>query len=154
MLQLQNKDIGMGYGTLVSLVFHNLPSLYPSSFCRNDFLYLYIYIGLENIPPAYIGLFITKARPYRLIRTFVSSGEQNFVARKFPTFSSSSSSFFFFIFFFFFLSHSPSALRKQGTVLIFTQNVTTGDGGVHRPQAIDSSLLYETRANRGFLEFM
>ena len=27
----------MGYGTLVSLVFHNLPSLYPSSFCRNDF---------------------------------------------------------------------------------------------------------------------
>ena len=75
------------------------------------------------------------------------------VARKFPTFSSSSS-FFFFIFFFFFLSHSPSALRKQGTVLIFTQNVTTGDGGVHRPQAIDSSLLYETRANRGFLEFM
>ena len=32
----------MGYGTLVSLVFHNLPSLYPSSFCRNDFLYLYV----------------------------------------------------------------------------------------------------------------
>ena len=31
----------MGYGTLVSLVFHNLPSLYPSSFCRNDFLYLF-----------------------------------------------------------------------------------------------------------------
>ena len=41
MHQLQNKDIGMGYGTLVSLVFHNLPSLYPCSFCRNDFLYLY-----------------------------------------------------------------------------------------------------------------
>ena len=44
----RNKDIGMGYGTLwmgygtlVSLVFHNLPSLYPSSFCRNDFLYLF-----------------------------------------------------------------------------------------------------------------
>ena len=40
---LRNKDIGMGYGTLwmgcgtlVSLDFHNLPSLYPSSFCRND----------------------------------------------------------------------------------------------------------------------
>ena len=32
----------MGYGTLVSLVFHNLPSLYPSSFCRNDFLYFII----------------------------------------------------------------------------------------------------------------
>ena len=28
-------------GTLVSLVFHYLPSLYPSSFCRNDFLYLF-----------------------------------------------------------------------------------------------------------------
>ena len=38
---IKNKDIGMGYGTLVSLVFHNLPSLYPSSFCRNDFLYLF-----------------------------------------------------------------------------------------------------------------
>ena len=34
----------MGYGTLVSLVFHNLPSLYPSSFCRNEFLYLYTYL--------------------------------------------------------------------------------------------------------------
>ena len=31
----------MGYGSLVSLVFHNLPSLYPSSFRRNDFSYLY-----------------------------------------------------------------------------------------------------------------
>ena len=30
----------MGYGSLVSLVFHNLPSLYPSSFYRNDFSYL------------------------------------------------------------------------------------------------------------------
>ena len=45
MHQLQNKDIGMGYGTLVSLVFHNLPSLYPSSFCRNDFLYLYTVVA-------------------------------------------------------------------------------------------------------------
>ena len=36
----------MGYGTLVSLVFHNLPSLYPSSFCRNDFLY---FIDIHNI---------------------------------------------------------------------------------------------------------
>ena len=47
---IKNKDIGMGYGTLwmgygtlVSLVFHNLPSLYPSSFRRNDFLYFNIY---------------------------------------------------------------------------------------------------------------
>ena len=30
----------MGYATLVSLVFHNLPSLYPSSFCINDFFIL------------------------------------------------------------------------------------------------------------------
>ena len=44
----RNKDIGMGYGTLwmgygtlASLVFHNLPSLYPSSFCINNFLYLF-----------------------------------------------------------------------------------------------------------------
>ena len=33
----------MGYGSLVSLVFHNLPSLYPSSFCRNDFSYFHTY---------------------------------------------------------------------------------------------------------------
>ena len=39
----------MGYGTLVSLVFHNLPSLYPSSFCRNDFLYLYNYSYIYHI---------------------------------------------------------------------------------------------------------
>ena len=33
----KNKDIGMGYGTLVVLVIHNMSSLYPSSFCRNSF---------------------------------------------------------------------------------------------------------------------
>ena len=38
----------MGYGSLVSLVFHNLPSLYPSSFCRNDFSYFCI---LNWTPP-------------------------------------------------------------------------------------------------------
>ena len=50
----------------------------------------------------------------------------------------------FFIFFFFFLSHRPSALRKGGTSLIFIQNVTTGDRGVHRPQEINSFLFYDT----------
>ena len=38
-----------------------------------------------------------------------------------------------------FLSHRPTAQKKRGTGLIFTQNVTTGDGGVHHPQVIDSS---------------
>ena len=33
-----------GMQPLVPLVFHNLPSLYPPSFRRNDFLYLYTYI--------------------------------------------------------------------------------------------------------------
>ena len=47
----------MGYGTLVSLVFHNLPSLYPSSFCRNDFLYLYNVTGITKHSSAlYIGM--------------------------------------------------------------------------------------------------
>ena len=110
------------------------------------------HLGLENTPPAYTGLSVTKARPYRLIRTFVFPGKQILSHANFLSSSYFSSSFFFFIFFF--LSHSPSALRKHGTVLVFTQNVTMSDGGVHRPQAIDSFLLYETRANRGFLEFM
>ena len=45
----------MGYGTLVSLVFHNLPSLYPSSFCRNDF---YTCIGWA---PLIVSLILTEA---------------------------------------------------------------------------------------------
>ena len=62
--------------------------------------------------------------------------------------SSSSSSFFFFIFFF--LSHRPSALRKREKRLIFTPNISTGDGGVHRHQAIVPFLLYDpTTKSRG-----
>ena len=57
--------------------------------------------------------------------------EQFFLTRDFPIFSSSSSFFFFF-----FLSHRPSALRKCGKGLIFTPNISTGNGGVHRHQAI------------------
>ena len=51
--------------------------------------------------------------------------------------------FFFFFFIFFFLSHRPSALRKRGKRLIFTPNISTGDGGVHRHQAIVPFLLYD-----------
>ena len=47
-------------------------------------------------------------------------------------------------FFFFFLSQQPSALRKNGRDLIFTQKIPTGDGGVHCHQVIDIFLLYDT----------
>ena len=55
---IKNKDIGIGYGTLVSLDFHNLPSLYPSSFCRNDFLYFIINGGIhkDNSTSMYINI--------------------------------------------------------------------------------------------------
>ena len=52
--------------------------------------------------------------------------------------------FFFFFFFFIFFSHRPSALRKRGKRLIFTPNISTGDGGVHRHQTIVPILLYDT----------
>ena len=52
--------------------------------------------------------------------------------------------FFFFFFFIFFFSHRPSALRKRWKRLIFTPNISTGDGGVHRHQAIVPILLYDT----------
>ena len=50
---------------------------------------------------------------------------------------------FFFFFFFIFFSHRPTALRKHGKRLIFTPNISTGDGGVHRHQAIVPFLLYD-----------
>ena len=76
--------------------------------------------------------------------------EQFFLTRDFPIFSSSSSSSSFFFFIFFFLSHRPRALRKRGKRLIFTPNISTGDGGVHRHQAIDPFLLYyPTTKSRG-----
>ena len=60
---------------------------------------------------------------------------------------------FFFFFIFFFLSHRPSALSKRGKELIFTPNISTGDGGVHRHQAIAPFLLYDTRTNYGAFKF-
>ena len=81
---------------------------------------------------------------FRLIGIFAFPLEQFFLTRDFPIFSSSSSFFFFFIFFFFFFSHRPSALRKRGKGPIFTPNISTGDGGVHRHQAIVPFLLYGT----------
>ena len=56
-------------------------------------------------------------------------------------------------FFFFFLRHRPSALRKHGKGLIFTPNISTGDGGVHRHQAIVPFLLYNTMTNHGAFNF-
>ena len=48
----------MGYGSLVSLVFHNLPSLYPSSFRRNDFSYLYKYDQSLSVMETYTFMMI------------------------------------------------------------------------------------------------
>ena len=86
---------------------------------------------------------IAQATPFRLIGIFAFPIEQFVLTRDFPIFSSSSSSSFFF-FIFFFLSHRPSALRKRGKELIFTPNISTGDGGVHRHQAIVPFLLCNT----------
>ena len=104
-------------------------------------------MSLKNTPLGSTDPPIPQAMPFRLIGIFAFPLEQFFLTRDFPIFSSSSSSssssFFFFIFFFF-LSHRPSALRKRGKGLIFTPNISTGDGGVHRHQAIVSFLLYDT----------
>ena len=35
-----HEDIVIGFGNLVSLVFHNLPSLYPSSYFYFDYSFL------------------------------------------------------------------------------------------------------------------
>ena len=89
--------------------------------------------------------------PFRLIGIFAFPLEQFFLTRDFSIFSSSSSSSSFFFFIFFFLSHRPSALRKRRKGLIFTPNISTGHGGVHRHQAIVSFLLYDTTTkSRGF----
>ena len=83
--------------------------------------------------------------PFGLIGIFAFPLEQFFLTRDFPIFSSSSlsSSFFFFIVFFF-ISHRSSALRKRGKGLILTPNISLGDGGVYRHQAIVPFLLYDT----------
>ena len=88
--------------------------------------------------------------PFRFIGIFPFQLEHFFLTRDFPIFSSSSSSFFFFIFF---LSHRPSALKKRGKGLIFTPNISTGDVGVHRHQAIVPFLLYDTTTNHWAFNF-
>ena len=91
---------------------------------------------------------VAQAMPFRFIGIFAFQLEQFFLTRDFLTFSSSSS--FFFIFF---LSHRPSGLRKRGKRLIFTPNISTGDGDVHRHQAIVSFLLYDKTTNHGAFNF-
>ena len=78
--------------------------------------------------------------PFRLIGIFAFRLEQFFSHTRFSDFFV----IIFFFFFIFFLSHRPSALRKRGKRLIFTPNISTGDGGVHRHQAIVPFLLYDT----------
>ena len=109
-------------------------------------------LSLKNTPLISTDPPIPQAMPFRLIGIFVFSLEQFFSHAHFPIFPSSSSSFFFFfIFFFFFLNLRPSALRKQGKGLIFTPNISTGDGGLHRHQAIVPFLLHDTTTkSRGF----
>ena len=104
-------------------------------------------LSLKNTPLGSTDPPILQGMPFRLIGIFAFPLEQFFLTRNFPIFlsssssSSSSSSFFFFIFF---LSHRPSALKKRGKGLIFTPNISTGDGCVHRHQAIVPFLLYNT----------
>ena len=86
--------------------------------------------------------------PFRLIGICAFPLEQIFLSRDFPIF------FVIILFFFIFsLSHRPSALRKRGKGLIFTPNISTGDGGVHRHQAIVPFLLYDTTTNHGAFNF-
>ena len=80
--------------------------------------------------------------PFRLIGIFTFPLEQFFLTRDFPIFSSL---LLFFIIIFFFLSHRPSALRKRRKGLIFTQNISVGNGGVHHHQVIVPFLLYNTK---------
>ena len=104
-------------------------------------------LSLKNTPLGSTDPPIPHAMPFRLIGIFAFPLEQFFLTHDSPIFSSSSSSFFFI---FFFLSHRPSALRKRGKRLIFTPNNSTGDGGVHRHQAIVPFLLYDpTTKSRG-----
>ena len=107
-------------------------------------------LNFKNTPLGSTDPPIPQAMPFRLIGIFAFRLEQFFLTRDFTIFSSSSSSSSFFFFIFFFLCHRPSALRKRGKRLIFTPNIFTGDGGVHRHQAIVPFLLYDpTTKSRG-----
>ena len=58
------KIFGWGMQLLVSFIFHDLPSLHPSSFQRNDFLHLFhLFFGMHcNInggkPPEKTALYV------------------------------------------------------------------------------------------------
>ena len=108
-------------------------------------------LSLKNTPLGSTDPPIPQAMPFRLIGIFAFPLEQFFSHTHFPIFSSSSSSSPFFFIFFFFLSHRPSALRKREKGLIFTPNISTGDGGVHR-HAIVPFLLYDTTTKSRVLQ--
>ena len=88
----------------------------------------------------------SSSMPFRLIGVFTFLLKQIFLTRNF---------FVIIIIFFFivFLSHRPSTLRKLGKGMIFTPNISTGDGGVHRHQAIVPFLLYGTTTIHGAFNF-
>ena len=95
-------------------------------------------LSLKNTPLGSTDQSIPQIMPFRLIDIFAFPLEQFFLTCEFPIFWSSSSS-----------SSSSSVtglgtLRKSGKGLIFTPNISTGDGGVHRHQAIVPFLLYDT----------
>ena len=105
-------------------------------------------LSLRNTPLGSTDPPLAQAMPFRLIRIFAFPLEQFFLTRF--------SDFFviiFSFFFIFFLSHRPSTLRKRGRRLLFTPNISTGDGGVHRHQAIVPFLLYDTTTNHGAFNF-
>ena len=102
-------------------------------------------VSLKNTLLEFTDPPIPQAMPFRLIGIFMFRLEQFFLT---PDFS-----IFFVIIFFYFLSHRLSALRKRRKQLIFTPNISTGDGGVHRHQAIVSFLLYNTTTNHYAFNF-
>ena len=91
------------------------------------------YLCFKNTAATSTGLSIAKGVAYRLLRTFVSPHEQNFVAREFPDFSS-------YLLHLLLLLPQSQAQRSEERrdKSDFIQNVTTGDRGVYRPQVFCS----------------
>ena len=56
---------------------------------------------------------------------------------------------FLVVIFFFFINNRPSGLRKPEKGLLFTPNISPGDRGVDRHQAIVPSLLYDKTTYHG-----
>ena len=105
-------------------------------------------LSLKNTPLGSIDSPLPQTMPFRLIGIFAFRLGQFFHTR-FSDFSV----IIIFFFFIFFLSHRPSALRKRGKGLIFTPNISTGNGGVHRHHAIVHFLLYDTTTNHEAFNF-